>query len=291
MGKVAVPVQPAQSVPWGISKIKADLVSNISTGSMIKIAVLDSGIDLTHLDLKENIMGGYNAISRKASASDDNGHGTHVAGVIAASNNSIGVVGVSSKSSLYAVKVLDSAGNGYLSDLIEGIEWSITNRMNIINMSLGVQDSQSLHDAIIKANQAGIVLVAAAGNRPYYPVDYPAAYPEVISVVSTNDNDQIDILCPRGKIDISAPGINIYSTFKGGSYSTLTGTSMAAPHVTGVVALLLSTPVKSDLNGDGKVTPLEVKQRLQSTATDLGVAGIDDTYGAGLLNAYQAIIR
>lgn len=284
-----VPTQPAQTTPWGITKIKANLIPKSSTSSLVNIAVLDSGIDLSHPDLKDNIKGAYNAISRKVSANDDYGHGTHVAGIIAATNNSIGVVGVAPTANLYAIKVLNSVGNGYVSDLIEGIEWSITNGMNVINMSLGVSDSPALHDAIIKANQANIILIAAAGNNPNEMVKYPAAYPEVISVVATDYNDQISTVCPKGKIDISAPGVDIYSTFKYGNYSLSTGTSMAAAHVTGVTALLLSTTSKGDLNGDGKTTFLEVKQKLQSSAKDLGTIGIDDIYGAGLLDAYKAV--
>ncbi len=276
-------------VPWGISRIKADLLFNASTSSNIKVAVIDSGIDLTHPDLKDSIKGGYNTINRKLSATDDYGHGTHVAGIIAAANNSIGVVGGNPLSNIYSVKVLDNVGNGYLSDLIEGIEWSVINGMNIINMSLTVANSPSLHDAIAKANQSGIILIAAAGNRSYEPVAYPAAYPEVISVVATDSNDQIGYISPKGKVDIAAPGMEIYSTYKGGTYRILTGTSMATPHVTSVVSLLLNNAIKCDLNRDGKVTPLEVKQRLQNTAVDLGAIGIDDTYGAGLLDAYRAI--
>jgi len=283
------PTQPAQVIPWNVTTLKTSLGYSGNEGLGIKIAVIDSGIDLTHPDLKDNIKGGYNAINPKVSANDDYGHGTHVAGIIAAANNSIGVVGISSKASLYAVKVLDSMGGGYLSDLIEGIEWSVTNGMQIINMSLGVQDSLSLHDAIIKANQAGVVLVASAGNNPYGSIEYPAAYPEVISVAATDSNNEICALCPKGKIDISAPGVDIYSTYKGGTYRTLTGTSMAAPHISGTIAMMLLSNNKPDLNGDGKCTTEEVKKKLQSTAIDLGTPGMDDTFGAGLINAFRAV--
>ena len=284
-------VAPPQIIPWGISRIKVPLLTGINSGTGIKLAVIDSGIELNHPDLKENIKGGYNAIDKKVSPTDDYGHGTHVAGIIAAQNNSIGVVGVSANVSLYSVKVLDSNGNGYLSDLIEGIEWSIKNGIQIINMSLGVTDSISLHDSITKANQAGIILVAAAGNNPYDVVKYPAAYQEVISVVATDSNDQIWYGCPKGKVDISAPGVDVYSTYKNGSYSNMSGTSIAAPHVAGAAALLLSNPLKSDLNGDGIISSIEIKQRLQDTAEDLGELGKDDTYGAGLLDIYDAITR
>ncbi len=286
----AIP-QPNQTLPWGISRIKADLVDSNQLSANVKVAVIDSGIDLTHPDLAANIKGGYNAINSKTSINDDYGHGTHVAGIIAAANNSIGVVGVNPIASLYGIKVIDNTGNGYLSNLIEGIEWSIKNNMQVINMSLSVGDSSALHDAIIRANQAGIVLVAAAGNKEYDPVSYPAAYPEVISVAATDYNDNKSMQSPKGKIDISAPGVDIHSTNMGGGYSTLTGTSMAASHVTGVVTFIISQPSKYDLNGDSKLSPSEVMVRLQTTAKDLGSIGIDDVYGAGLVDAYNAVTQ
>lgn len=287
-----IPVQPIQTIPWGISKIEADKTLSLTTADAVKVGILDSGIDISHPDLINNIKGGFNTIKHSASFNDDNGHGTHVAGIIAATNNSIGVIGVAPQVDLYAIKVLDSNGNGYTSDLIEGINWSIINKIQVVNMSLSiVSDSQALHDAIIKANQAGIVQVAAAGNSSTSPVGYPAAYPEVISVSSTNENNELSTFSSTGKVDIAAPGSNIYSTFKGSTYLTLSGTSMSTPHISGTAALLLSIPSKVDFNGDGKITPEEVKQRMQLTATDLGAIGMDSQFGAGLVNAYSAITK
>jgi len=282
--------QPAQQVPWGILQIKADSVWLVTTADRVKVAVIDSGIDLSHPDLIDNIKGGYNTINPKKSANDDYGHGTHVAGIIAAENNSIGVVGVGPQIDLYAVKVLNSQGSGYVSDVIEGLDWSMKNGMQIINMSFGMPtDSQSLHDAISLVNQSGIVQIASAGNSYGGSVSYPAAYPEVISVSATDSSNQIAPFSSKGKVDLSAPGVSIFSTYKGSTYQTMNGTSMAAPHVTGVAALLLSVPSKCDLNYDGLVSPAEIKQRLENTAVDLGVSGKDGIFGAGLVNAYSAI--
>jgi len=163
--------------------------------------------------------------------------------------------------------------------------------MQVINMSLGTtSDVQSFHDAIIAAHNAGIVIVAAAGNTGG-AVTYPAAYPEVIAVSATDQNDQIASWSSRGpEVDLAAPGVSIYSTYKGTDYATLSGTSMAAPHVTGVVALVLNTPVGSyDLNNNGKWDLDEVQKKLQDTAVNLGDPGFDNLYGWGLVNAYNAV--
>ncbi len=282
--------QPSQVLPWGIDRIDAELAWPITTADPIKVAIIDTGIDLKHPDLKDNIKGGYNAIYPWKSPKDDNGHGTHVAGIVAALNNTIGVVGVGPQIDLYAVKVLNAAGTGYLSDVIEGLDWAIQNGMQVVNMSLGTsQDVQSFREAVQRVHQAGIVQVAAAGNTGGSVV-YPAAYPEVIAVSATDQNDQIASWSSRGpEVDLAAPGVNIYSTYKGSSYKTLSGTSMSAPHVAGTAALVLSVPSKCDFDLNGVCSPAEVQQRLEQTALDLGTPGKDDFYGSGLVNAYNAI--
>ena len=281
--------QPAQTITWNVDRVDAEISWSISTGDPVKVGVIDTGIDLKHPDLKENIKGGYNAINPSKSPNDDNGHGTHVAGIIAALNNNIGVVGVGPKIDLYAIKVLNASGSGYLSDVIEGLQWAVSNGMQVVNMSLGTsQDVQSFHDAILSAYEAGVTIVAAAGNTGG-SVIYPAAYPEVIAVSATDENDQIASFSSRGpEIDLAAPGVSIYSTYKGSTYKTLSGTSMAAPHVAGAAALLIDTK-KCDLNFDGTCPPSEVKQKLEQTAIDLGNDGIDNLYGAGLVNVYKAL--
>jgi subtilisin family serine protease len=283
--------QPAQTLTWNIDRVDAEISWGISTGDPVKVGVIDTGIDLNHPDLKANIKGGYNAINPLKSYNDDNGHGTHVAGIIAALNNNIGVVGVGPKIDLYAIKVLNASGSGYLSDVIEGLDWAVANGMQVVNMSLGTsQDVQSFHDAILNAYNAGVVIVAAAGNSGG-AVSYPAAYPEVIAVSATDQNNQIASWSSRGPaVDLAAPGVSIYSTYKGKSYSTLSGTSMAAPHVTGAAALIIDTK-KCDLNLDNVCTPSEVQQRLEQTAIDLGTPGKDNLYGSGLVNVYQALTQ
>lgn len=300
LGKVEVtgkgaptPVQPSEVLPWGVGRIDADYVWGgvPTTGSGINVAVIDTGIDLVHPDLTANIKGGYNAISPTKSANDDNGHGTHVAGIIGALDNTVGVVGVAPTVNLYAVKVLNRNGSGYFSDIIEGIDWAVAHNINVINMSLGASsDVQAFHDAVIRAHDAGIVIVAAAGNDSGGAVNYPGAYPEVIGVSATDSNDLVAAFSSVGpEVDLAAPGASVYSTYKGGVYRTLSGTSMASPHVAGAVALLLSVPSKCDADTSGACSPDEVKARLETTAIDLGLPGRDSQYGAGLLNIWNAL--
>jgi subtilisin family serine protease len=277
------PSQPPQEIPWGIDRIEADLVWDRTTGLGVKVAVVDTGIDLDHPDLINNIKGNVNCINPRKSGDDDNGHGTHVAGIIGAVNNQIGVIGVGPEISLYAVKVLDKNGKGWLSDLIEGLEWCINNKMDIVNMSLGSSsDNQSFHDAIRKVYEAGIIQVAAAGNNGLTDgsIDYPAKYPETIAVSAVGQNSD-GSLYPANfssygpEIDLTAPGVSIKSTYINGNYKTFDGTSMATPHVSGVAALTISVK--------GRMSPDELKTYLKNRAENLGL----DPYkqGAGLIRA------
>lgn len=297
-GKPAPAPQLSQVLPWGIDRVDADLVWLIgNTADPVKVAVVDTGISKDHPDLSDNLKGGVNFVFQKGAVdpngwNDDNGHGSHVAGIVGAANNTIGVVGAAPMVDLYAVKVLDRRGSGYLSDVISGIEWAKNNGMQVINMSLGTaSDIQSFHDAVAAAYNAGLVVVAAAGNSGA-AVSYPAAYPEVIAVSATDSNNNLASFSSRGpEVDLAAPGVSVYSTYKGTGYATLSGTSMASPHVAGSAALVLNTPVGTyDANANGKWDPSEVQQKLQDRATDLGVGGYDTLYGWGLVNAYNAVL-
>jgi len=281
-GKKPPPPQPPETLPWGVDRIDAELAWSTATGAEVKVAILDTGIDLDHPDLAANVKGGVNTINRRKSAADDNGHGTHVAGIVAALDNDIGVIGVAPKASLYAVKVLDRTGSGFVSDVIEGLQWCIAEGMDVVNMSLGTpSDIQSFHDAVTAVYAAGITQVAAAGNSGG-SVEYPAAYPETIAVSATDSSNTVAPWSSYGEeIDLAAPGVNIPSTYKGDAYKTLSGTSMAAPHVTGTVALVLE-----EQPGLG---PDYVLYALTSTADDLGDPGRDDFYGYGLVDAEESV--
>lgn len=285
-----IPIQPEQTIPWGIQTIEAPALYQSSFPNSVKVGIIDTGIDMSHPDLKANIKGGVNTISAKINFNDDNGHGTHVAGVIGGINNNIGIVGVAPNINIYAIKALDNQGIGYVSDIIEGLNWCVNNGINIVNMSFNLNtDNKSLYSAISNANKCGLILVAAVGNNEGKIVSYPAAYSEVISVGAVDIYKNIASFSSTGKVDVVAPGVDIYSSYKGGTYSLLSGTSMAAPHVTGIAALLLATPEKCDINRNGIVSPEEVKNRLESTCIDLGGIGKDDIFGAGLVNALNAI--
>lgn len=282
-------IQPSQELPWGIDRVDAEKVwPTGNSGSGIRIAVIDTGISNSHPELL--VRRGINTINPFKSWNDDNGHGSHVAGIIAAINNSLGVVGVAPSASLYAVKSLDRNGSGWLSDIIEGIQWSINNQMEIINLSLSTKSNiLTFSDAIRAAQNAGIIVVAAAGNNGDV-VNYPAAYPEVIAVSATDSNNNLASFSSRGpEVDLATPGVNIKSTYKDSNYAIMSGTSMATPHVVGAAALVLLSPVNSyDINGNGRWDPTEVQQKLQDRTTDLGGSGFDNLYGWGLVNAHLA---
>lgn len=174
---------------------------------------------------------------------DGHGHGTHVAGTIAAVRNSRGVVGVAPKAKIYAVKVMSSGGTGERSAVISGIEWAIENKMNVINMSLGsAEPTEAQHKALKAAYDEGIIIVASAGNRgPDGVMSYPARFPETIAVAALDLNENVASFSSRGEeVDVIAPGVRIYSTTKDGGYGYKFGTSMACPHVSGIAALALS---------------------------------------------------
>lgn len=284
--------QPQEILPWGIDRIDADSVwdtdsnlivdfgSNIGEG--VKVAVLDTGIDKDHPDLANNLAGGINIVNYRKSYDDDNGHGTHVAGIIAGIDNEIGVLGTAPGAVLYAVKVLNKKGQGWLSDIIDGLDWCINNGIDVINMSFGTSSSnQTFQEAITKVYNAGIVQIAAAGNNYGGPVDYPAAFRETIAVSAEDISDNFASFSSAGEeVDLIAPGVDIFSTYKEDGYKTLSGTSMACPHVTGVAALIL--------RNQPFYTPDEVLNVLLITAEDINLPA--DQQGAGLVDAESAVL-
>lgn len=285
------PEQPPQEVPWGIDRIDADLAWSYNNGTGVKVAVLDTGIDKDHPDLDDNFVAGVSFSAGPPGGKDQNGHGTHVAGTVAAENNEIGVVGAGPRASLYAVRVLNKEGWGWVSDVIAGIDWSVQNGMQIITMSLGSDsDSQSLHDACDNAYSSGLLLIAAAGNDgdegEDYPggnVDYPARYSSVIAVAATDINDGMPAWSSYGpEVELAAPGVGVKSTWLDDGYATLDGTSMATPHVTGTAALILAK--------NPTLTNEDARNILQTTAEDLGEEGFDVYYGYGLVDAEKATL-
>lgn len=249
----------------------------------IKIAIIDSGIDNKHKALKGKIKGEFNAINPSMPAIDELGHGTAVAGVIAAEDKDLGLMGVSPNVELYSVKVLDNHGNGAVEDFVKGIEWSIENGMDIINLSFGIsKDKQALKDSIDKAIENEIIIVSSAGNTYGGATEYPASYEKVISVNAVDSNNNIAPFASKGKVDFSAPGVNIPIITLKDRNSISSGTSLATPYITGIVALILQNNEKYKINPN-KDTHSQIYEHLKSLSKDLGIEGKDVIYGEGLV--------
>jgi len=273
-------------LPWGVDRIDAEVMHSQNKGQGVRVAILDTGIDLDHPDL--HVAGDVSFVYETINGDDDNGHGTMVAGIIAALDNDIGVTGVAPEVELYAVKVLNSKGSGICSDILSGIEWAIDHDMQVVNMSFATSLNlpQAIRTALDKAEQAGIVLVAGAGNTGTASgegnnICAPARYEPVIAVGATDKFDNRCSFSSTGDtLELVAHGVNIYSTATDGGYANITGTSASSPHVAGVAALLIASGVTSNA---------KVRQILQGTAEDLGPSGWDSWYGYGLVNVARAV--
>jgi len=296
---------------WGLRAAQVDKAWDVVRGSpLVTVAVIDTGIDANHPDLVGVALPGVSLVSSPdpsctpGSTVDDNGHGTHVAGLIAANgNNGQGIAGVAFGVRILPVKALDCTGSGMLSDVASGVIWATDHGARIINISLGSSSAQStLQDAIRYAVAHNVLVVAAAGNCGVVSTrcdfinepQYPGAYPEVLAVAAT---DQGDVHASFSNVDsyvgISAPGVKIWSTTptyptylsrttsSGTTYAAFNGTSQASPLVAGIAALVLSR--------EPGLSVAQVTARLKSTADDLGTVGTDPVFGAGRVNALRAV--
>nr|MEB3860283.1 S8 family peptidase [Desulfurococcales archaeon] len=317
--------QPPQVVPWGVEYINSTDAWAYATGfvdvngdgdSEVEVAIIDTGIDRDHPDLRTNFKWGVSVLNGRITTrvDDRNGHGTHVAGTVAAVNNDIGVVGVSHSVEIYAIKALSNGGFGSWSDLIIAIDVAVKgpdgvidsdgdgvvvgdpedDAPEVISMSLGGSNPPpELHQVIIAAYNLGIVIVAAAGNDGASSPSYPAAYPEVIAVGAIDQNGDVPSWSNRNP-EVTAPGVDILSTYPNDSYETLSGTSMATPHVSGVVALIQAARIANGLpplppGTENDTSTSTVRGILHTTALDLGDAGYDSLYGYGVVDAYRAV--
>ena len=308
---------------WGVEHIgtrEVHLAGN--TGQGVKMAIIDTGIDYIHDDPDDspyvvdpeflgNYVGGYDFFNNDDDPFDDNGHGTHVAGIAAAEHNGYLVTGVAPGVDLYALKILSAAGEGEYSGLIAALGWAIDHDIDVVNMSLGGHEvSDALQTAVAAAYEAGVTMVAASGNvnllvwqEIFYgcPVVYPAAYDQVIAVSFTGENDKLTgYSCTGPQVDLAAPGDQIYSPVPTGTcmfcsptgYSAQSGTSMASPHVAGVAALILSAGIADD--GDGVLAD-DVRAHLCATTSPAAEMAPTDPrypnwYGCGIVDADKALI-
>jgi subtilisin family serine protease len=286
---------------WNLRQINLPLAWPMTTGSStLTIAIVDTGIDLGHPDLAAKIVAGYDFVNKDDNPSDDEGHGTHVAGIAGAiGDNIIGVAGVAWNPRLMPVKVLDSEGSGWYSDIAAGITWAADHGARIINLSLtGGSANSTLQNAVNYAYDKGCLIVAAAGNDYEHgnPVKYPAAFPHVVAVAATTYQDEHASYSETGSyVDLAAPGGDptsssdpdpyhwIMSTYwrTQASYAQIVGTSQAAPHVAGLAALIWSV--------NPNLSPEQVEYVMKSSAVDLGPAGRDDTFGDGRIDAMTAL--
>ncbi|WP_339251861.1 S8 family serine peptidase [Sporosarcina sp. FSL W8-0480] len=265
------------------------------TGKGVKVAVLDSGIDVNHRDL--NVKGGYCSMNNDCPFDvpydDDNGHGTHVAGIIAALANQTGIVGIAPEVELYSIKALNGFGVGSTNSLIDGIDWAIKQKIDILNLSITTEkDDPALETALKKAYDQGMLIVGSGGNNggeKTGTVMYPAKYDSVIAVAAVkSDLTKLKNSATGKEIDIAAPGESIFSTYpmkwdfedsKADGYTRLSGTSMATAHVTGILALYKERfPT---------LTNTELRKLIVDSAKDLGEPGRDEIFGYGLIQYKQ----
>ena len=278
-------------VGYGIRQIFADQAWQYSKGAGVNVAILDTGADAGHRDLR--ISGGISFVPGVASWADDEGHGTHVAGIVGAVDNGSGVIGVAPDANIFAVKVLGGGKPSSIIVILNGLLWAARNNMHVVNLSLGkpakCHDPKKYslsYDRVGKLlRRKGIVSIVAAGNHGAKTNSFvtdPGRSPSFMAVAAVDSERKRAPFSSFGpQVEIAAPGVKIWSTYPQNSYRQLSGTSMAAPFVAGAAALIKSR--YPSMHGD------EIRRRLYRSATDLGMAGRDWFAGYGLVNALRAI--
>jgi thermitase len=286
-----------RSQQWALTALKAETVHQSTRGSGVTVAVIDTGVKSSHSDLSGNVLSGVDYVVPGTSANDENGHGTHVAGIVAALyNNSRGIAGFAPRAKILPVRVLDRNGSGSAANVAKGIVYAADRGAKVINLSLGsTTSSTAMQSAVAYAISKNVLVVAAAGNRGCgllgAPTEYPASYPGVVGVAAVTQSIQRASFSSCGSwVDVAAPGSGIISTMINNSvglgcsssanYCTLSGTSFSSPYVAAAGALAISR------RGWSQST---VASRLQSTATDLSPAGKDKYTGAGFINPLKLI--
>ncbi|MDE3840682.1 peptidase S8 [Bacillus methanolicus] len=270
---------------WNLPVIQTEAGWDVTRGDeKIIIAVVDTGVDLNHPDLRKRLTKGYNVLENNDYPDDDNGHGTHVAGIIASeTNNREGVAGITWYNKIMPIKAMGAEGYGTTFDIAKGIIWAADHGADVINLSLGnYQPSSLMKEAVKYAYEKNAVIISAAGNDNSSQPSFPAAYPEVLGVSAVSYTGQRAPFSNYGDyIDVSAPGVQIPSTYFNQQYAALSGTSMASPHVAGLAGLILSA--------NPELTNKEVMDIIKNTAYDLGSPGKDIDFGSGLIDVKKAL--
>lgn len=277
---------PYRTAQWALTRLSAEKVWAAQPGAGVKVAVLDTGVDAKHPDLAGVVLSGRDLVSGGNGHTDPNGHGTHVAGVIAATaNNGLGVAGLAQGVRILPVRVLSANGAGTDADLANGIVWAVDRGAQVINLSVGAPDYSAAEEAAVAyAVQRGVVVVSAAGNMRAQgnPTIYPAAFPGVIGVGAGDTSDRPAAFSSTGSgVDLLAPGMKIVSTYPPNTYAYMDGTSMSAPHVSAIAALVRAAAPRA--------TGGQVAAVLTGTARDLAPTGRDDASGYGMVRPLEAL--
>ncbi|HEU5479184.1 MAG TPA: S8 family serine peptidase [Candidatus Tumulicola sp.] len=277
-----VPNDAYYTSEWHLQTIGAPSAWNFATGNGVTVAILDSGIDPTHPDLATQLVPGWDFYDNSSNTADVYGHGTMVAGVVAAiGNNGIGVSGVAFNARLMPIRVTDTNGYASISALASGLSYAADHGARVANMSFAVQSYSTIISAAQYFMSKGGVVVNSAGN--YGTLDSTAPSGALVSVSATGSTDAIASWSSYGPyVDVSAPGVSIWTTTMGGSYGAVSGTSFSSPITAGVVALMMSA--------NPNLAPTQIVSMLESTAVDLGTAGYDYYYGYGRVNAASAVL-
>ena len=279
------PKQNTEYIDYGVKLVGAPLEWKETMGEGIRVGIIDTGVCETHPDLKNRLKDGANFTSEhRGSICDYSGHGTHVAGIVAAEKNGFGVVGVAPKADLYVAKAFDKTGKTTYPAVEKSLMWLAEKKVDVINMSFSSPDFSSRYSEAIKAiKRLGITMICAAGNEGAESLmGYPASFAETIAVSAVDVNKHIADFNSKGSAaEIAAAGIDIYSTYLNNGYATLSGTSMATPIITGAVAILQS---KGLMRYGRRLTPDEIRLLLNIYTEDLSGSGKDDRYGYGLFS-------
>ena len=288
-GQIVILEDAGDAADWGHASLDVPAAWKVTKGKGIKVAVLDTGVDHEHRDLKNQIIASKDFTGSRSGDSDVQGHGSHCHGVVGAEENGVGMVGVAPECKLINGKVLGDRGSGLSTGIAAGIDWAVEQGADVISMSLGSDTPDSrIHAAIKRAHAKGVIVVCAAGNEGpgKDTIGYPGGHPESVCVGAVDDRDNLADFSSRGpQMHVAAPGVNVRSCYPGDRFAVMSGTSMATPYVAGTAALWCAA------HPEVKKTdrPTAFKAALQATSRDLPPAGRDTGSGFGLVAAGKLV--